>query len=121
MLTCKLLSNLFLHIYVEVAWVCQKRSMSCADTYVFRSDYVIENECIFWVYCWLINKSTACFTNVICTYMLILLEFVSKYMYVYVFRSDVIEYSKEINSLLGNQNVLPDPAIEDPRTVVQVQ
>lgn len=53
--------------------------------------------------------------------MLILLEFVSKYMYVYVFRSDVIEYSKEINSLLGNQNVLPDPAIEDPRTVVQVQ
>lgn len=42
-------------------------------------------------------------------------------MYVYVFRLGyVIEYSKEINSLLGNQKVHPDPAIEDPRTVVQV-
>ncbi|KAK1367795.1 Nuclear pore complex protein Nup85 [Heracleum sosnowskyi] len=31
----------------------------------------------------------------------------------------VIEYSKEINSLLGNQKVLPESAIEDPKTVVQ--
>lgn len=31
----------------------------------------------------------------------------------------VIEYSKEINSLLGNQKVLRDSAIEDPKTVLQ--